>query len=184
MQVVESNAQFKLYVQLQKYYHEFNLKYIPEKDGTQYCCCADRDICFHSINASNLTYYSCVQQCKLRFTLCAGLANATLENEEGMSNSTYCYMSVIKPTPPSINFQFLSSNSYFFPTEMIYPHFYFSSEVNSPNVSRLNFLHSFAEVTLYIYLHTSQTIKTYLVWKCNYFIAILYYKNTFCIHDV
>ena len=135
-----SNAQFPLYVQLQEYYNFYNLKYIPEKSVTPYCCCANKNICFSSTDASNLTMEICIGQCKLRFTLCAELTNITMETEEGMSDTLHCYMSEIGNSPPGIEFGSPFSGSHFFPNQMLPPLFSFPFENHSPTVSRYTVL--------------------------------------------
>ena len=134
LQVVESTVEFQLYVQLQEYDNEYNLKYIPEKTAP-YCCCADSNNCFKSTNTNNLTIASCNVQCPLRFTLCAELANEFMQTDEGMSPTSDCYMSEINHSNPVINFGSSLLGSHFFPNRQLPPLFSFTFKIHSPDVS-------------------------------------------------
>ena len=136
LQVGECNIQFRFHVQLQNYTNEFNLKYNPEKNSTPYCCCANRNICFTSINDSNLDYSSCPFQCQLRFTLCAALTSPSEMSEaEPSTLAPYCFESDVNTGFPFYIFGGLSPSSSFFPDQNKFPHFQFPFELHSPNVS-------------------------------------------------
>ena len=135
LQSVQSNVEVKLYVQLQEYSNEYNLKYRPEKTATPHCCCSTGSPCFTSTDNSNLTFENFTGQCALRFTLCAELANVTMKAEEGMSDTPGCYLSEIKPTPPLVEFGLSSSRTSYFPNQWLFPHFSFRLENQAQSVS-------------------------------------------------
>ena len=121
-------------MQLQEYHNEYNLQFKPENGNTPYCCCSNGNICFASPDASNLTYNSCIFQCSLRFMICAGLTNITMEAETGKTNYSYCYESVVETAPPLIIFG-CSSSDCFFPSQYYHPQFIFPLENYSQIVS-------------------------------------------------
>ena len=104
MQVAESTIRQELYIQLQQYSNALNLKYLPQKNDTPYCCCANGDTCFASIDADNLDSMSCLGQCQLRFTLCTEIVNEEADIDEPKPQSQHCNMSSFQKGLPLINF--------------------------------------------------------------------------------
>ena len=136
LQLAEVNVQFRFHVQLQKYMNEFNLKYIPERTSTPYCCCNDRSICFNSTSASNLSYASCNINCQLRFTLCAWLTSSDVLKEAGPNTSaSYCFESDVHDAYALFTFGCLSPSKSFFLEEEKFPYFLFPLQIYSENVS-------------------------------------------------
>ena len=115
------------------------------------CIRDSRDTCFNSVDASNLNTSSCATQCQLRFTLCAGLVNVTMEAEEGVSTASNCYTSDTGSAPPLINFDLSKSGSRFFPKQTMYPFSSLPFKIDSQNVSRFNVL-AFVYIIQYKYI--------------------------------
>lgn len=138
LQVSATNGREGLYVGLQRYYNEFNLKYIPDKGVTPYCCCGFGNDCFTSTDASNLTIRSCTTQCMLRFTLCAEMQTGkdSLTDRHGVSLAPICYESEVRVAPPLVVFDQCSSSSSkeFFPSQDMALNFIFPFERAQQNV--------------------------------------------------